>query len=242
MVEEIPCPARLHAASLQGSVGVRRAVSADLSANGRGSLKHSLTAPPGRLSPCHRAIAYGISATAARPSTPTPNPSPQGGGGLCGRYAAHNRRRLVLVGDVSRSLSPLWGGVRGGGKRICDSSAPSRGRAIAHADDDRHSGAAQRNPESRALVSKEKRNLANIQEFRAASALWIPGSAARPRNDDAELSAPPILICDRPARAGERWRGERAGEGALCRSKRLTSISIVIARSSHHGNPGQLDG
>ena len=45
--------------------------------------------------------------------TPTPNPSPQGGGGLCGRHAAQNRRGLAPREDASQS--PLRGGVRGGG-------------------------------------------------------------------------------------------------------------------------------
>ena len=47
--------------------------------------------------------------------TPTPNPSPQGGGGLPGRHAAQNRRRLGPDGGAAKFPSPLWGGVRGGG-------------------------------------------------------------------------------------------------------------------------------
>ncbi len=48
-------------------------------------------------------------------STPTPNPSPQGGG-----ESRHiDPEPLVVWGQAAAaaSPSPLWGGVRGGGKR-----------------------------------------------------------------------------------------------------------------------------
>ena len=55
----------------------------------------------------------------------------------------------------------------------------------------RHSGAAKRNPESRAPTVKVRRNAAHHGQYRIDFvdkyknvALWIPGSASRPRNDE----------------------------------------------------------
>jgi 2-oxoisovalerate dehydrogenase E2 component (dihydrolipoyl transacylase) len=61
----------------------------------------------------------------ARKGTPTPNPSPQGGGGLARVSASATSHAISLGIYAEKSPSPLWGGVRGGGKfntptsRIC---------------------------------------------------------------------------------------------------------------------------
>ncbi|PSJ52605.1 hypothetical protein C7I84_26550 [Mesorhizobium ephedrae] len=61
-----------------------------------------------------RAIAYEF--------TPTPNPSPQGGGGPAGLSAMYQPSTVSHGTAASKSPSPLWGGVRGGGTKQRSSS------------------------------------------------------------------------------------------------------------------------
>ncbi len=50
--------------------------------------------------------------------TPTPNPSPQGGGGPACMPTGNQSRTVSRGMAAAKSPSPLWGGVRGGGKAL----------------------------------------------------------------------------------------------------------------------------
>jgi acyl-CoA synthetase (NDP forming) len=52
----------------------------------------------------------------SREGTPTPNPSPQGGGELCASAIWQQTLTVSAPQAVTASPSPLWGGIKGGGK------------------------------------------------------------------------------------------------------------------------------